>query len=114
MINRPSEPVQNLTAVSLKTSLSTPEDKLRAISIAYKLGELAHTLQKPLADEEKWLIISVDTLLTIIRWEAPGRGSSEIRKSLEELELPSWAMLNDFAAPFEALGSFYARTGKPG
>ena len=111
MINRPSEPVMDLTTNSLKVRLSSPKDKIRALSIAYKLGELANTLNKPLAEEEKWLTLSVEALLSIMP-QVSGQHKVELRKTLEELELPSWAMLNDFAAPFEALGSFYSRTGK--
>ena len=112
MINRTPKQVQNLTVDSLKDKLHTPEDKIRALSITYKLGELANAMQKPLSEEEKWLTLSVEGLLTIIP-EGPERRSVEIRKTLEELDLPAWAMLNDFAAPFQALGSFYARTGRP-
>lgn len=111
MINRPSEPILDLTTNSLKVRLSSPKDKIRALSIAYKLGELANTLNKPLAEEEKWLTLSVETLLSIMP-EIPEQHKVELRKTLEEFELPSWAMLNDFVAPFEALGSFYSRTGK--
>jgi hypothetical protein len=106
------EPRQDLSTDLLKTRLSTPESRIRALSIAYKLGELANALQKPSAEEEKWLTLSVEALLAIMQ-ETPGRHTIGIREALEELELPSWATLHDFAAPFEALGSFYSRTGKP-
>lgn len=101
MVDRASESPQNLTL----------PDKIRALSIAYKLGELANTLKRPLAEEEKWLTLSAEALLGIMPQGAAHRKVEQ--KTFEELELPSWAMLNDFSAPFEALGSYYARTGKP-
>jgi len=100
MVNRASESPESLTL----------PDKIRGLSIAYKLGELANTLQRPLAEEEKWLTLCVEALLGIMPEGAAHRKVEQ--KTFEELELPSWAMLNDFSAPFEALGSFYARTGK--
>jgi len=91
-------------------------ERMRAISIAYKLGELSHELQKSLAEEEKWLVWSVEALLKTVLQGSPAgskiAGSiSDMSDLVGELGLPSWAMLHDFAAPFEALGSFYARTG---
>ena len=109
MLNRASEPMQIVTVDSPAIRLSLG-DKIRAVSIAYKLGELANILQKPLDEEERWLTFCVQALLITMSDGAEHRNVE--RKTFEELELPSWAMLNDFAAPFEALGSFYARTGK--
>jgi len=88
-------------------------ERIRAISIAYKLGELSHELQKSLAEEEKWLVWSVEALLKTVLQGSPAGSSSisDMSDLVGELGLPSWAMLHDFAAPFEALGSFYARRG---
>ena len=101
----------------------TVAEGIRAVSIACKLGQLAQELQKPVADEEKWLVWSVDALLKIIIKEGlrtdvnnNNNGTRNVTKSvqstLDELSLPSWAMSHNFAAPFEALGTFYARQGK--
>ena len=39
--------------------------------------------------------------------------SQEVARGIvEELKLPTWVLKHDLAAPFEALGSFYSRTGK--
>lgn len=38
----------------------------------------------------------------------------EVPNTLGELEVPKWAEAVDVLAPFEALGSFYARTGNIG
>ncbi|KAJ2919874.1 hypothetical protein MD484_g568, partial [Candolleomyces efflorescens] len=106
---------------NLRTDLS-PEERMRAVSIAYKLGELAQTLNKPKDEEEKWLVYSVETVLKDVM-QAPlvaqavvtddAKKSQEVARGIvDELKLPSWVLKHDLAAPFEALGSFYSRTGK--
>ncbi len=114
MFNGPTNVEESLSIDLLK--LFNVAERIRAVSIAYKLGELSQELQKSLAEEEKWLVWSVEALLKTVLQGSPA--SSKIAGSIlnmsdlvGELELPSWAMLHDFAAPFDALGSFYARTG---
>ncbi|KAF9532613.1 hypothetical protein CPB83DRAFT_847069 [Crepidotus variabilis] len=93
-------------------------ERVRAISIAYRLGELAQELKKPLEEEEKWLSWAVEALLkTVLQvprpLSQPSSGSQlDVYHRMEDLELPSWDAMQSLAAPFEALGSFYSRTGK--
>lgn len=120
-----------LQDVGTKEKLSGPE-KLRAVAISYRLGELAATLQNP-ADEERHLVWAVEAILKSVmddQQNGPGGaekptptptaqlasggqiGDSDTQTMITELDLPSWATKTDIAAPFEALGAFYAQAGK--
>lgn len=95
------------------------KERLRAVALAYKLGEMAETYQLPAADAERWLVYAVEELLRTLRDEqaaarvhAPGEDAREDRVMLEELELPSWVHTTDVVAPLQALGAFYNRAGK--
>ncbi|KAF4613998.1 hypothetical protein D9613_007552 [Agrocybe pediades] len=127
-IRLPSSTIDNrpdLGVESLK-SLSNAE-KMRAIALSHKLGELAHELHKPV-EEEKWLTWSVESIIRCVL-HAPtppavavvkSRGPEELggkdhspktRVLVEQLGLPSWTVRHDIAAPFEALASLYAKRG---
>jgi hypothetical protein len=113
MFNGSTKVGESLSTDSL--NLLNAAERIRAVSIAYKLGELSHELQKSLAEEEKWLVWSVEALLKTVSQGSPAGSKiagnmSDMSGLVGGLEFPSWAMLHDFAAPFEALGSFYART----
>ena len=114
--------------------LSGPE-KLRAIALAYKLGELAGALNRP-EDEEKHLVWAIETILPAIMVPPPDISDAEradqradaqvmddnpnttvpspreAEAIVVELALPEWATKTDLAAPFEALGTFYAQNGR--
>ena len=93
----------------------TNEEKLRAISIGQKLGEMADTYQLGEAEEERWLTWSVEEMLKLakaIGGSKPGSKSEENDLVLSDLELPKWVSVTDIGAPLETLGAFYARTGK--
>lgn len=104
------------TPAELSTSLLktfSVAERIRAISIAYKLGELAQDLQKPPEEEEKWLVWSVEALLkTVLHGPEPHSKDNalNIATIVDDLGLPPWAMFHSFAAPFEALASFYSRS----
>ncbi|KAG6837089.1 hypothetical protein H0H93_014981 [Arthromyces matolae] len=105
-------------------ALSGPE-KLRAIAISYKLGEMANALQWR-EEEERHLVWAVEAVLkSVFRLgeqmeqadHAPEIVSSlprdsDTRTMLSELSLPEWATKTDVAAPLEALGAFYAEAGR--
>ncbi|KAF8068748.1 hypothetical protein FPV67DRAFT_1414407 [Lyophyllum atratum] len=104
--------------------LSGPE-KLRAITISYRLGELASALQMP-EEEERHLVWAVEAVLkSVLRLGGPPRdperareaestevGDPNTRIMISELSLPNWATKMDVAAPLEALGTLYARAGR--
>lgn len=96
-------------------SALTYEEKLRAISIGQKLGEMADTYQVGEAEEERWLTWSVEEVLKLakaIGSSKSGSNNEENHLVLSDLELPKWASVTDIGAPLESLGAFYARAGK--
>lgn len=117
-----SDALSRLRAANAASPLSGPE-RLRAVALASKLGEMAETYQLPVAEEERWLTYAVEELLRLIRDEtAKGQivveGDLEARARkdetplmLAELEMPPWVTKTDVGAPLEALGRFYAREG---
>lgn len=98
----------------------TPQEVLRQVSIAHKLGQMAEAYSFGEAEEEKWLNWSVEKLLGIVNKYGVVLGGnsgavegkdSEVKALLADLELPGWVTKEDIAAPLEALGAFYARRG---
>ena len=93
----------------------TGEERLRAISIGQKLGEMADTYQLGDEEEERWLTWSVEEVLKLAKDNGsprPDEKSQDSHMVLSELELPKWVSVTDIGAPLEALGAFYARSGK--
>ena len=117
-----SDALSRLRAANAASPLSGPE-RLRAVALASKLGEMAETYQLPVAEEERWLTYAVEELLRLIRDETAkgqiaveGDSAAWTRKDetplmLAELEMPPWVTKTDVGAPLEALGRFYAREG---
>ncbi|KAG5637353.1 hypothetical protein H0H81_004865 [Sphagnurus paluster] len=109
-----------------KDELTGPE-KLRAVALSYKLGELAGDLRRP-EEEERHLVWAVEAVLRSVlqlgdhhqdvsQSESLSSASElssdvETRTMISELALPQWATKTDVAAPLEALGAFYANMGK--
>lgn len=93
------------------------EEKLRAVSIAYKLGCMAGEMQGMEDAEEKYLSWAVEKLSDDVHAvedhsrerESPDKDVKAFHTTMG-LQLPEWATITDIAAPFEALASFYART----
>jgi hypothetical protein len=96
-------------------SALTSEERLRAISLGQRLGEMADTYQLGEAEEERWLTWSVEEVLKLakdIGSSEPRGNSDEGNLVLSDLELPKWVTVTDIGAPLETLGAFYARTGR--
>jgi hypothetical protein len=98
--------------------MSGPE-KMRAVALAYKLGELGGSIEKPKEDTEKWLTFAVETVLKHVLEVSPSNSvagtpheEGDNMVIIAELGLPDWVSSVDIAAPFEALGTFYSRAGK--
>jgi len=90
-------------------------ERMRAVAVACKLGEMAEEYQQPPEEEERWLSWAVGELLHIVQDaqdKKEDEGDQQREKVvLSELDLPAWVSKNDIGAPFEALAAFYARTG---
>jgi hypothetical protein len=75
-------------------------------------------------EEERWRVTAVEDTLRVAKsadtrgravesgTQKGGTDDSEARVVLAELELPRWLTTADVGAPMEALGEFYARTGR--
>ncbi|KAG6918410.1 hypothetical protein DXG01_014815 [Tephrocybe rancida] len=104
--------------------LSGPE-KLRAIAISYKLGEMAAEMDR-VEDEERHLVWAVEAILKSVFRLGEQTDSNHVPEAvitsvprepstqtmLSELSLPAWVTKTDVAAPLEALGTFYAQAGR--
>ncbi|KAJ3715252.1 hypothetical protein DFJ43DRAFT_1102677 [Lentinula guzmanii] len=101
----------------VKATLTGPE-RLRAVAISSKLGELAKELKRSKTEEEKWLVWAVEELLRIVKGPSKDDSSEDVDYrhqgsfNLPMLALPSWISKTDIGAPLEALGSFYAGSGR--
>ena len=118
MANRPDLGIETLKGL-------TRADRMRAVALSYKLAEMAHDLRRPSQEEERWLVWSVEAILrtvldapplTAVEVVAPaGKGAAgdgpNVKVLIEQLGLPEWTARHDIAAPFEALGTFYAKSG---
>jgi len=129
----PSSAIQNDVSVSIKPpqpdqKRPTPQETLRQVSIAHKLGEMAEAYKFGDKEEEKWLSWAVERILGLVREDGAAfrpssdektaqeqeKTSGEVRVVLADLDLPKWVTKTDIGAPLEALGAFYARQGKVG
>ncbi|KAI0052142.1 hypothetical protein FA95DRAFT_1553815 [Auriscalpium vulgare] len=94
------------------------QEKMRAVAIAHKLGEMADTYQQGEEEEERWLTWAVEEVLRISKDASDSSQSADKMPGedgkivLAELELPKWVSTTDVGAPLEALGTFYAKVGK--
>ncbi|KAF8887611.1 hypothetical protein BD779DRAFT_1527240 [Infundibulicybe gibba] len=89
------------------------EARMRVAAIAYRLGKLAQVLRKPAEAEEKWLTMAAERILQVISGPRPDYESPDAQAVILELDLPTWVAKVEAALPLEALGTFYADTGKP-
>ncbi|KAF5374399.1 hypothetical protein D9757_011841 [Collybiopsis confluens] len=104
----------------VKNTLTGPE-RLRAVALSTKLGELAAQLKRSKAEEEKWLVLAVEELLRIVKGpndeSLGGSGDdaddySQGKINFPLLPLPPWMNKTDIGAPLEALGAFHAHAGR--
>ena len=115
-----STALAQLRAAQTHNSLSGRE-RMRAVALAHKLGEMAEVYQHGPEEAEHFLTFAVEEALRVVKDEGPNSGKGKERETeegevgtmLAELELPWWVRKVDVAAPLEALGRFYAQEGKP-
>ncbi|KAK2461282.1 hypothetical protein APHAL10511_006809 [Amanita phalloides] len=106
-----SDTLSHLREAENKVPLSI-EEQLRGVALSCKLAEMANATGRGDAEEEKWLVGAVEVILrhlavsnsTIIDGKPPSDKKS--------LDLPQWTSAVDLAAPFEALGTLYIRSGR--
>ncbi|KAL1949009.1 hypothetical protein VTO73DRAFT_10815 [Trametes versicolor] len=120
--NRPQEAYDIYSAALLQLRAAkdlTGRERMRAVAIAHKLGEMAEIYQQGPEEAEPWLTFAVEETLRVVKDESnakKGRGAGEpegeVGSMLAELDLPQWVQKTDVVAPLEALGRFYAREGK--
>jgi hypothetical protein len=94
-------------------------ERLRAVALAHKLGDMAEMYQQPAAKEERWRVYAVEELLRTLRDEqrsvklsASEKEKEEQRVMLDELELPAWVEKMDVVVPLQSLGKFYNQRGQ--
>ncbi|KAI0676353.1 hypothetical protein C8Q78DRAFT_1073170 [Trametes maxima] len=122
--NRPQEAYEIYSAALLQLRAAkdlTGRERMRAVAISHKLGEMAEVYQQGSEEAEQWLTYAVEEVLRVLKDEANG-GKEGVRNlavpegeagsMLAELDLPWWVRKIDVAAPLEALGRFYANGGK--
>lgn len=115
----------------------TLRERMRAVAIASKLGEMAETFQQPAAEEERLLVFAVEEMLRVVRSLQSAKDDSsplsllanlvsgenaatkteaaeqdDEKVVLADLNLPKWVTVTDVGAPIEALGAFYSRVGQ--
>ncbi|KAI0763447.1 hypothetical protein BD413DRAFT_642949 [Trametes elegans] len=126
--NRPKEAYDLYSAALAQLRAAqglTGRERMRAVAIAHKLGEMGEIYQQPPEEVEQWLTFAVEEVLRVVRdgASAPdGKGTAggvgteepegEDGAMLAELDLPWWVRKIDVVAPLEALGRFYAQEGK--
>ncbi|KAJ7439319.1 hypothetical protein FB451DRAFT_1302131 [Mycena latifolia] len=93
--------------------LSGPE-RLRAISLAVKLGQLADTCAVPAEEEERIRVWAVEEILKLLTEIQGSSSTGEAPQPLDfvKLKLPRWMTKTDVSVPLQELGDFYGRVGK--
>jgi hypothetical protein len=118
---------------SVPIQAPTLRERMRGVALASKLGMMAEAYQLPQSEEEHFLVYAVQEMLRVVREVQPIPGSgllsglfgtpSDAKDTskkdeedstivLADLQLPKWVNPTDVGAPIEALGAFYAKTGK--
>ncbi|KAJ6588938.1 hypothetical protein B0H19DRAFT_1102111 [Mycena capillaripes] len=90
--------------------LLSERERLRAISIAVKLGRLFETLGLPADDQEKVLVWAAEGTLKLLM-DVRGTSSPE-PLDLVKIKLPNWLTKEDVIVPLQELGDFYGRAGR--
>ncbi|KAF8187005.1 hypothetical protein K438DRAFT_1835443 [Mycena galopus ATCC 62051] len=84
-------------------------ERLRAVSIAVKLGQLAEPCGLSVVEEEKILVFAVEETLKLL---LDTRQDESQPLDFFTLKLPKWMTKTDVGVPLQELGEFYGRAGK--
>ncbi|KAJ7778286.1 hypothetical protein B0H16DRAFT_1502917 [Mycena metata] len=90
--------------------LSGPE-RLRAVSIAVKLGHLVEPCGVAVEEEENILVWAVEEVLKLLL-DSREKSDTSQPLDMEKLKLPKWMTKTDVSVPLQELGDFYGRVGK--
>ncbi|CAE6405703.1 hypothetical protein ACGC1H_001958 [Rhizoctonia solani] len=97
--------------------LSGPE-RIRAIGISMKLGEIAARFGQT-EEEERYFVFGAEEILRMMK-EASGAlppmesdHANQVGGSQQDLVLPTWVSHTDAGSVLERLAEFYSRTGRP-
>ncbi|KAJ7033660.1 hypothetical protein C8F04DRAFT_613015 [Mycena alexandri] len=90
--------------------LSGPE-RLRAVCIAVKLGQLVQPCGVAVEEEENILVWAVEEILKLLLDLREKSDTSQLL-DMEKLKLPKWMTKTDVSVPLQELGDFYGRVGK--
>ncbi|KAF7351261.1 hypothetical protein MSAN_01557600 [Mycena sanguinolenta] len=85
------------------------KERLRSVSLAVKLGQLAEPCGVPVEEEEKVLVFAVEEVLKLL---LDNREDNSQPLDFLKLKLPSWLSKTDVGVPLQELGDFYGRAGK--
>ncbi|CAE6447394.1 unnamed protein product [Rhizoctonia solani] len=96
-------------------ALSGPE-RMRAISLSMKLGEIAAKFGQT-EEEEKYLVFGTEEILRMMKevsgaLPSPGNENENHGGPQQDLVLPSWVSYTDAGSVLERLAEFYSRTGR--
>ncbi|KAJ6487879.1 hypothetical protein C8R45DRAFT_994729 [Mycena sanguinolenta] len=103
-----SDALDLIRNASHEQSLSGKE-RLRAVSLAVKLGQLAEPCGVPVQEEEKILVFAVEEVLKLL---LDNREDQSQPVDFLKLKLPNWLSKTDVGVPLQELGDFYGRAGK--
>ncbi|KAJ7211227.1 hypothetical protein GGX14DRAFT_449543, partial [Mycena pura] len=109
-----SEALDLLRSASGQARLSGPE-RLRGVSLAVKLGQLAGECGVSAEEEEGlhvWAVEEVLKLLMDIQAKSPAGDAAAQPIDFLNLKLPPWLTKTDISVPLQELGDFYTRVGK--
>jgi hypothetical protein len=99
---------------SSSPELLSGRERLRAVSLAVKLGQLAEPCGLPLEEEEQILVFAVEEMLKLLMDTRGNSSPDDTSQPLDlvKLKLPDWLTKTDVSVPLQELGDFYGRVGK--
>ncbi|KAJ7269850.1 hypothetical protein C8J57DRAFT_1323717 [Mycena rebaudengoi] len=106
-----------LDLISTNAEFLSERERLRAVSIAVKMGQLASSSGISVDQEEQLFVRALEELLKLLMDLQPNTTTTPSGRSYHALDftklhLPRWMSKSDVGVPLQELGDFYGRTGK--
>jgi hypothetical protein len=106
-----------LDLISTNAEFLSERERLRAVSIAVKMGQLAPSSGISVDQEEQLFVRALEELLKLLMDLQPNTTTTPSGRSYHALDftklhLPRWMSKSDVGVPLQELGDFYGRTGK--